>query len=71
MELAEAAGIPTEWRSISLEELLTADEVLLTGSSKGVVPVVDIDGKIVGTGRPGAIGSELSAAYARYIDSGK
>ncbi len=71
MELAEAAGIPTEWRSISLEELLTADEVLLTGSSKGIVPVVDIDGKIVGTGRPGAIGAKLSAAYDRYIDSGK
>ena len=71
MELAEAAGISTEWRSISLEELLMADEVLLTGSSKGIVPVVDIDGRIIGTGRPGAICTELRVAYARYIDSVK
>ena len=69
MELAEAASIPAEWRSISFEELLEADEILLTGSSKGIVPVVDIDGQIIGTGRPGTVGSRLSEAYAEYIDS--
>ena len=69
MELAEAAGIPTEWRSVSLEDLLAADEVLLTGSSKSIVPVVDIDGQSIGTGRPGAICAELRAAYAARIAS--
>ncbi|MBP7811591.1 MAG: aminotransferase class IV family protein [Candidatus Moranbacteria bacterium] len=71
MELAEAAGIPTEWRSVSLAELLVADEVLLTGSSKGIVPVVDIDGQAIGTGRLGTICAELRAAYEQYIDTGK
>ena len=69
MELAEAAGSPTEWRSVSLEDLLAADEVLLTGSSKSIVPVVDIDGQSIGTGRPGAICAELRAAYAARIAS--
>lgn len=69
MELAEAAGIPAEWRSISFEELLAADEILLTGSSKGIVPVVDIDGQAIGTGRPGTICTRLSEAYVQYIDS--
>lgn len=67
MELAEAAGIPTQWRSISLEELFTADEVLLTGSSKGIVPVVSLDGRSIGNGKTGPVCAKLSKAYTDFM----
>lgn len=69
MELAAAAGMPTKWRQVSLAELLDADEVLLTGSSKGIVPVVQIDDKVIGSGQPGAFYAQLAAAYQERVDA--
>ena len=42
-----------ELRQIYLEEVLRADEVFITGTNKGVVPVVRIDDTIIDGGRPG------------------
>ncbi len=67
MELAEAAHIPTQWRSISLEELFEADEILLTGSSKGIVPVVSLDGRKIGDGKPGPVCAQLTKVYLDSI----
>ncbi len=69
MELAEALGMPTQWRQVSLEELLGADEVLLTGSSKGIVPVTRIDDTMIGMGKPGAFYAQLAAAYQERVDA--
>lgn len=44
---------PVEIRDVPLEELLLADEVFITGTSKGIVPVVQVDETIIGTGKPG------------------
>jgi branched-chain amino acid aminotransferase len=68
MELAAQAGMPTEWRSVTLEETLNADEVLLTGSSKGIVPVVRIDDTVIGNGQPGLRATQLSRALAGLVD---
>jgi branched-chain amino acid aminotransferase len=59
MRLATKGNIPVHERNVSLEEFLNADEVFLTASNKGVVPVVSIDGKPVGSGRPGFITKQL------------
>jgi branched-chain amino acid aminotransferase len=40
-------------RDLSLKELLRADEIFLTGTNKGVVPVVQVDEHQIGDGRPG------------------
>lgn len=66
LELAEAAGIRAEKRGISLEELLSADEVFMTGSSKRIVPVVRIDEIAVGAGVPGPVTVRLMAAFDEY-----
>jgi len=52
LEIAETI-LPTELREISMGELKKADEVFITGTNKGIVPVVKIDDGIIGTGRPG------------------
>jgi len=42
-----------EERALELEELFKADEVFITGTNKGVIPVVQIDDCIIGLGKPG------------------
>jgi branched-chain amino acid aminotransferase len=55
---------------IPLEKLLTADEVFITGTNKGVVPVVRIDDTPIGTGRPGPKTLTLMTALSDHSRSG-
>ena len=61
--LCEQLGLPFELRPIAREELLTADELLLSSASKEVLPITQLDGQPVGNGRPGPIYEQLYAAY--------
>jgi branched-chain amino acid aminotransferase len=56
-----------EERAVSLEELYAADEVLTTGSVRGVVPVTAIDGRGIGDGSIGPHARALFAAFAAHI----
>jgi branched-chain amino acid aminotransferase len=49
-----------EFASISLEEAYQAEEIFLTGTSLGLLPVVTYDGKIIGRGKPGRVYAKLS-----------
>ena len=60
--------MPVEERTITLEELHDADEVLTTGSVRGVVPVNAIDGRPVGDGTVGPHARALFAAFAEHVD---
>ncbi len=54
---------------LPLEKLLTADEVLITGTNKGVVPVVRIDDTPIGDGRPGPNTRTLMTALSDHSRS--
>ncbi|MCP3023856.1 D-amino acid aminotransferase [Cupriavidus basilensis] len=62
-ELCAALDISLEARRISQDEVMGADEVLLTSASKEILPVVTIDGKTIGDGVPGPVFKKLYAAY--------
>jgi D-alanine transaminase len=62
-ELCAAKDIALESRRITREEVFAADEVLLTSASKEIMPVVSIDGKPIGDGKPGPVFQKLHAAY--------
>lgn len=62
-ELCEKHGIPMEMRAISQEEVFDADEVLLSSATKEVLPVILIDSKPVGLGKPGPMYAKLYAIY--------
>ncbi|MDO5103636.1 MAG: D-amino acid aminotransferase [Lautropia sp.] len=62
-ELAAAAGIPFESRPISREEVLAADELMLSSATKEVQPITRVDGQPIGNGQPGPIFQQLFAAY--------
>jgi branched-chain amino acid aminotransferase len=55
--------LPVVERSIDRTELYTADEVFLCGTGAQISPVIEIDRRTVGTGRPGPITRELSRTY--------
>lgn len=57
---------PIEMRDISKRELMTADELFITGTSKGVLPVVQVDGGTIGDGIPGKNTKKLMAAMKRH-----
>jgi len=52
-------------RDISRQELLGADEVFITGTNKGLVPVVQVDDARIGSGRPGPLTAKLTDELAR------
>ncbi|MDE1147786.1 MAG: D-amino-acid transaminase [Azospirillaceae bacterium] len=64
---AEAAGIPFEERSFTVEEALTAREAFVSSASTFCVPVTRIDGRPVGDGVPGALAKRLRAAYLAHV----
>lgn len=65
-ELAQAAALPFEYRDVSRDEVLSADELWVTSSSKEVLAVVTLDGKPVGEGRPGPVFRKMHALYQDF-----
>jgi len=66
LELAAANGIPHEVRRIAVVEVFAADELLLTSSTKEVLAITTLDGKPVGTGKPGAMFAKLHKLYQDF-----
>ncbi|MEJ5992525.1 aminotransferase class IV [Ramlibacter sp. PS3R-8] len=62
-EICRKAGIPFELRPVSREEVLAADEIIVSSATKEVVPCTLLDGQPVGNGRPGPIYDKLFAGY--------
>lgn len=66
LEIAAANGIPHEVRRIAVAEVFAADELLLTSSTKEVLAITQLDGKPVGSGKPGAMFARLNNLYQEY-----
>jgi D-alanine transaminase len=64
VELAKKDAIAIEERFLSVDGLYAADEVFLTGTTLEVLGVVQVDGKTIGSGRPGPITKTLAARWA-------
>lgn len=63
VEIARNNGYPCREEQLSVERLLAADEVWLTGATKGIAPVVSIDGRVIGDGRPGPVWTAVNRLY--------
>jgi branched-chain amino acid aminotransferase len=62
-EVAGGAGVPMQDAVLHDEDLLGADEVFLTSTSKEIVPVVRVDDQAIGQGRPGPLTRRLHDVY--------
>jgi D-alanine transaminase len=68
LELAARHGMPHEVREISEAEVRSADELWMTSSTKEVLPITTLDGKPVGTGKPGPAAARMYAWYCAFRD---
>lgn len=59
--------MPVEEREVRLEELWESEEVFITGTSKHVAPVVEVEGRVIGNGKPGKMTKAVSMAYERFF----
>lgn len=66
-KIAPENHITIEVRKITFEEVLGADEAFLTGSNKGVVPIVRVDEVTIGDGTPGEITKQFIEKYREFI----
>lgn len=66
--LAKRAGVPLVERRLTRDQLLAADEVLLTASTIEVLPVVRIERARIGNGKPGPITRTLQDEYRRHVE---
>ncbi|MDD1673766.1 MAG: aminotransferase class IV, partial [Methanomicrobiales archaeon] len=63
LECAKKLGIEHQEKDLGYFDLYTADEVFVTGTAAEVAPIVEVDGRKIGSGRPGPITKELMAAF--------
>ena len=63
IELGEEAGLKVSEPNLTRYDLFNADECFITGTAAEIVPVVKIDGRVIGNGKPGAITRRLEEDY--------
>ncbi|MCP4003468.1 MAG: branched-chain-amino-acid transaminase [bacterium] len=68
IELAGGLGIPAHEQSLSRMDLLSADEIFLTGTGARIVPVRSFDSQDIGTEVPGPVTSKLMAAFDELVE---
>lgn len=69
MKLAAETGMDVREEVMTRYELYTADEVFLTGTAAEVIPVVKIDRRSIGSGKPGPVTRQLAKTFNRFASS--
>ncbi|MDI9643089.1 MAG: branched-chain-amino-acid transaminase [Archaeoglobales archaeon] len=65
IEIINRLGIPFSEANLGLYDLYTADEVFVTGTAAEVAPIVEIDGRIIGDGKPGKITKRIMEEFEK------
>jgi D-alanine transaminase len=69
LRLAADINVPFAEARITLNELQAADEAILVGTTTEILPVSTVDGRAIGTGKPGPIAQKLHNAYKASLDA--
>ena len=70
IEVAREQGIPVREEAFSDKELFALDELFVSGTTTDVTPIVDVDGKRIGSGKPGPISKALYAGLQSRLYAG-
>ena len=70
MDLARQHDLVVRETAMTRHDVAVAEECFLTGSAAEVIPVVDLDGRPIGTGKPGPITQKLMEAFHRLVRGG-
>jgi len=66
----KAQGLAVQERAFTVEEAYSAREAFITSASQIVLPVVRVDGRTIGNGKPGPVATALRRAYHLYAEAG-
>ncbi|KAF8057631.1 branched-chain-amino-acid aminotransferase-like protein 1 [Scenedesmus sp. PABB004] len=69
LRLCAAHGLPLRECDFYLTQVYGADEAFVTGTFAGVVPVVEVDGRRIGSGSRGPLTAQLQALYAAMVEA--
>lgn len=69
LEFAKQAGITAVETDISETELLTADEIWVTGSTKEICPIIQLNDQLVGNGKVGPMWTHMNALYQQFKET--
>jgi branched-chain amino acid aminotransferase len=67
IDIAKDLGIPEREAVLTRYDLWCADECFLTGSGAEVIPVVKLDGRVIGTGKPGPMTRRLTEEFRKRV----
>ena len=67
LELCRRNEITSVEKNFSLFDVYGADEAFVTGTFGGLTPVVSIDGRVIGSGKPGPMTARLRALYDQAV----
>lgn len=67
LDLAHGAEIPAHEVALTRHDIYTADEVFLTGTAAEIIPVVKVDGRTIGNGKPGATTRRLRELFHKLV----
>jgi branched-chain amino acid aminotransferase len=66
-DIAKSLGLPLEEHELTRYDLWNADECFLTGTGAEVIPVVKLDGREIGDGRPGPVSNRILAEFHKRV----
>jgi branched-chain amino acid aminotransferase len=66
IELAEGENLEVVEKNLTRFDLYTCDEFFLTGTAAEVIGIVDIDGRVIGDGKPGPVTRQLRKKFYKY-----
>lgn len=68
MDICERVGYTVKEEPFTRHDVYVSDEVFLTGTAAEVIAVVDVDGRTIGTGRPGPITQHLLSEFRKIVE---
>jgi len=69
LELAPQIGMKAEERGFTLYDVWSSDEAFITGTAAEIGPVVEVDGRAIGDGKPGKVTKRLMKAFRELVTS--
>jgi branched-chain amino acid aminotransferase len=68
LQEADAAGVPVRLQAILASQATSLDEAFISSSSRGLLPLVEIDGELIGDGNPGPLTRMLGDRYLARVE---
>ena len=67
LDLVQELAIPLRLEAVQIDDLPKLTEAAISSSSRGLLPVVQIEDQMIGDGRPGPICQQIEAAYDQFV----